>query len=162
MAEILDVNTMLANEYEPKRMFRWRLEIDGIDAFAAKTASRPKKEQEEIVIDYINEKRFLAGKGRWQPIDITLHDPISPSQTQKVMDWLRLVHDNEVGRMGYAAVYKKNFVLKLLDGNGMVVEKWTCTGGWPKNIDGGELDYANNETLTVKFTIVADKWTLEY
>ena len=162
MVETLDVNTMLANEFEPKRQFRWILGIDGLDAFTAKTAARPKKDQQEIVIDFINQKRFLAGKGEWMPIDIELHDPIAPSQAQKVMDWLRLVHDSDVGRMGYAAVYKKNFVLKLLDGGGMVVEKWSCQGAWPKNIDWGALDFANNETLTVKFTLRADNWSLQF
>ncbi len=162
MAETLDINTMLSNEFEPKRQFRWILSIDGLDAFTAKTAARPKKDHQEIVIDWINQKRFLAGKGEWMPIDIELHDPISPSQAQKVLDWLRLVHDSDVGRMGYATQYYKNFTLKLLDGPGNVVEKWGCQGAWPKNIDWGQLDYANNETLTVKFTIRANNWSLQY
>ncbi len=162
MVETLDVNTMLANEYEPKRQFRWILSLDGIDAFTTKTAARPKKDHAEIVIDWVNQKRYLAGKCEWMPIDIEVYDPISPSQAQKVLDWLRLVHDSDVGRMGYAAVYKKNFVLKLLDGPGNVVEKWSCIGAWPKNIDWGNLDMANNDALTVKFTIRADNWRLEF
>lgn len=162
MAETLDVNTMLANEFEPKRQFRWLVEIDGLDSFAAKTFARPKKDHQEITIDYINQKRFLIGKGEWTPLDIEFYDPINPSQVQKVLDWLRLCHDSQVGRMGYAAVYKKNFVLKLLDGGGMVVEKWRIIGAFPKNIDGGALDYANNESLTVKINLRFDDATLEY
>lgn len=162
MAETLETNRMLANAYEPKRQFRWLLEIDGVDAFVAKTAQRPKKNFEHITIDWINEKRFLAGKGEWQEIAIELHDPIAPSAVQKVMDWLRLVHDDSTGRMGYATLYKKNFSLKLLDPGGVVVEKWTAKGAWAKDIDGGDLSYDQNETVTVKFNIRADKWILEY
>jgi hypothetical protein len=33
MAEVLEVQDMLANTYEPKRKFRWILQIEGIDAF---------------------------------------------------------------------------------------------------------------------------------
>lgn len=160
MAEILDINQMFANEYEPKRAFRWILEIEGIDAFTAKTAARPKKQHQDITIDWINEKRFLAGKGEWQELPIELNDPIAPSQSQKVLEWLKLVHDDSTGRMGYATAYKKNFFLKLLDGGGLVVEKWQAVGAWPKDIDGGALDFSNNEALTVKFTIRADKWKL--
>ncbi len=162
MAEQLDITQMLANQYEPKRAFRWILELDGIDSFTAKTASRPSINQEEIKIDWINLHRKLAGKSTWQDIDIELHDPIAPSQTQKVLDWLRLVVDWNTGRMGYASVYKKNFYLKMLDPAGNVVEKWKCVGAWPKNIVFGNLDYAQNETLTVKFTVVSDFWALEF
>lgn len=162
MAETLDINQLFANEYEPKRMFRWLLEIDGIDAFTAKTAARPSKNHEHIVIDWINEKRYLAGKGEWQEIEVELYDPIAPSEAQKVMEWLKLVHDDATGRMGYAITYKKTFTLKMLDGQGTVVEKWRCVGAWPKNVNWGTLEQGNNEALTVKFTIRADKWFLEF
>lgn len=162
MAETLDINQLLANEYEPKRAFRWLLEIDGIDAFTAKTAARPTKDVQEIRIDWINVQRWLAGKTEWQTLDIELYDPIAPSQSQKVLEWLKLVHDDDTGRMGYANVYKKTFNLKLLDGPGNVVEKWKCVGAWPKNVQFGTLDMAQNEALTVKFTIRADYWQLLY
>ena len=70
MAETLDVAQMLANTYEPKRKFLWFLEIDGIDAFTAKTAARPKKTHEKIVIDWINQKRHLAGKSVWEAMQV--------------------------------------------------------------------------------------------
>lgn len=162
MPEILDTNRMLANEFEPKRPFRWILEIDGIDAFTAATTSRPKKEFEKIEINYINQKRYLAGKGTWQTIKIELYDPISPSAMQKVIEWLRLVHDDATGRMGYASLYKRNFSLKMLDPGGVVIEKWTAKGAWPTNIDGGELDYSNNEALKVSFDVQADAWELNF
>ena len=57
MPEILEVGQMLANTYEPKRKFRWLLQIDGVDAFVLKTAARPQITFEETVIDYINTKR---------------------------------------------------------------------------------------------------------
>jgi len=67
MAEILEVNQMLADTFEPLRKFRWILAIDGIDAFTAKTASRPQIVFDETIIDYINQKRYLARKGNAKP-----------------------------------------------------------------------------------------------
>ena len=162
MAETLDISQMLANSYEPKRKFRWILEIDGIDSFTATTAKRPAKTHEQITIDYINQKRYLAGKGEWQTIEIMLNDPIAPSARQKVMWWLRLVHDDATGRMGYAEMYKKNFSLKMLDGLGNVVEKWTFIGAWPTSVDFQDLNYGENDAAQVQFTIRMDSCFLEF
>ena len=42
--------------------------------------NRPQLQFEEIVLDHINVKRYIKGKvSAWQPIDITLYDPIVPS-----------------------------------------------------------------------------------
>jgi hypothetical protein len=115
MAEILEAQQMLADTFEPKRKFRWVLAINGIDAFTAKTASRPQFVADETVIDYINCKRYLAGKITPSPLNVTLYDPIVPSSAQKVMEWARLCFENVTGRMGYASFYKKDINLKLLD-----------------------------------------------
>lgn len=113
-AEILEAQQLLADTFEPKRKFRWILAINGIDAFTAKTASRPQLVFDETVIDYINVKRYIAGKATPSPLNITLYDPIVPSAAQKVMEWIRLCFENVTGRMGYAQFYKKQINLKLL------------------------------------------------
>lgn len=162
MAETLDINQMLANEYEPKRKFQWVVEIDGIDSFTAFSAARPKRNNEPVVIDYINQKRYVAGKTEFETFDLEFKDPIAPSQTQKLYQWLRLVHDTPTGRMGYASFYKKNFTLKMLDGPGNVVEKWNIIGAFPTAVDFGELNYGDNEVMTVKVTIRMDDCRLEF
>lgn len=162
MAETLEVSQLLANSYEPKRVFEWIMEIDGIDAFTAKTFARPKLQREHITIDYINQKRFLAGKGEWQPLTLEIYDPIEPSAAQKVMDWLYLVHDDTVGRMGYSAMYKKNISLKMLDPIGNVVEKWNLIGVWPQNPDFKDLDMASSDALTVAVELRMDSARLEF
>lgn len=162
MAETLEQNQLLANQYEPKRMFEFILELDGLDAFTVKTFARPQKNHEDITIDYMNQKRFLAGKGEWQPLELVLYDPIEPSAAQKVMDWLRIVHDDAVGRMGYAAMYKRNFALKLTDPGGNVVEKWNIIGAWPREVNFGDLDYANSDAVTATITIRMDQARHEF
>src|SRR5258708_39055411 len=100
MPETLEVSQLLANTYEPKRKFRWLLAIDGIDAFVLKTAARPQFTAEETVIDYINAKRYVSGKFAWNPIAITMNDPVATSAAQKIMDWVRLNYEPLTGRMG--------------------------------------------------------------
>lgn len=161
-AEILEVGQLLANTYEPKRKFRWILQIDGLDAFVMKTAARPQATFEETVIDYINAKRYVAGKMAWNPINVTMHDPVAPSAAQKIMNWLRRNYEPLTGRMGYATLYKQNLALKVLDPQGTVVELWDLTGAWPQDINWGDLDYASSDDVEISFTLRFDNATLQY
>jgi hypothetical protein len=156
MAEILETNQMLANTYEPKRKFRWTLEIDGIDAFTLKTGARPQMTFEETVIDYINTKRYVAGKMAYSALNITLQDPIAPSAAQKVMQWVRLCYEVITGRGGYATMYKKDFSLKMLDPQGAVIEQWDIKGAWVQDTNMGELDYASSDNAEVTMVIRYD------
>ena len=162
MAEILEVGQLLANNYEPKRKFRWLLQIEGVDAFVLKTAARPQQTYEETVIDFINAKRYISGKASWNPISVTMHDPIAPSAAQKVMEWLRLNYEPLTGRMGYASFYKKDITLKLLDPQGAVCELWDLTGAWVTDSNFGDLDYATSDNVEIAATIRFDNATLQF
>lgn len=155
-AEILETNLMLANTFEPKRKFRWTMEIEGIDAFTLKTGARPQLTFEETVVDYLNTKRYLAGKQAYSPLNITLQDPIAPSAAQKVMNWVRLAYEVITGRMGYASMYKKNFSLKMLDPQGAVIEQWDIGGAWIQDMNGGELDYASSDNAEISIVVRFD------
>ncbi len=162
MPETLETTQLLSNTYEPKRKFRWILQIDGIDGFVLKTAARPQATFEETVIDYVNTKRYVSGKMTWNPISVTMHDPIAPSASQKIMDWVRLNYEPLTGRMGYATFYKKDISLKLLDPQGTVVELWDLTGAWPQDVNWGDLDYASSDNVEISFTMRFDNATLQY
>lgn len=162
MAEVLEVGQLLANTYEPKRKFRWILQIDGVDAFVLKTAARPQITFEETVIDFINTKRYISGKGAWSPISITMHDPIAPSAAQKIMTWVRLNYESLTGRMGYASFYKKDISLKLLDPQGAVVELWDLVGAWIQDSNFGDLDYATSDNLEIQCSLRFDNAVLQF
>lgn len=160
MAEILEVQQMLADTYEPKRKFRWIVAINGIDAFTAKTATRPQITFDETVIDYINVKRYLAGKATWAPLNLTLYDPIVPSASQKVAEWIRLCFENVTGRMGYAQFYKKTINLKMLDPVGAVVEDWELQGTWVQDSNWGDLDYSVSDPVDIATVLRFDQAVL--
>lgn len=161
MAEVLEIGQMLANAYEPKRKFRWILQVNGLEAWVVKTGARPQMTFEETVIDYINTKRYVAGKMSFNPITFTLHDPIAPSAAQEVMQWIRLCYESLTGRMGYAVQYKKNFTLKMLDPVGAVVEVWEINGAWLQDTNFGDLDYASSDNVELSCTIRFDNAILQ-
>ena len=162
MAEILTVEQMLPNKFEPKRKFRWLLACEGIDAFIIKTTARPQMTFEEITMDFINHRRYLAGKHTFNDLAVTLYDPIAPSGAQQVMEWIRLNFEAVSGRAGYADFYKRDIQLKLLDPVGTVVELWDIKGAWCKDINFGDLDYTNNDAADVTMTIRYDLCVLQY
>lgn len=162
MAETLDVSDMIPNKYEPKRKYRWILQIEGIDAFLAKSTSRPQKTFEEITIDWINSKRYLAGKHEFQVLPIELYDPIAPSGAQQIEEWIRLNYESVSGRSGYAEFYKRDIQLKLLDPVGTVVELWDIKGAWIKDANYNELAYESSDACWVTLSIRYDNAVLQF
>ena len=102
--ETLNVSSMIPSRFEPKRRSRWVLLIEGIDAYIVKTSARPTIATGEIEVPFINARRYLAGLTKFNPITVTLHDPIAPSGAQQVMEWVRLHFESVSGRSGYADV----------------------------------------------------------
>jgi hypothetical protein len=162
MAEVLEVQDMLANTFEPKRKFRWLLAIEGIDAFLLKSAARPSFTTEEIEINYINATRYLASKYKFETIEVSLHDAIAPSGAQQVMEWIRLAHEHVTQRAGYADFYKRDIQLKMLDPLGSVVELWDIKGAFIQASNFGELAYDSMDSADITLTIRFDLAVLQY
>jgi hypothetical protein len=143
-------------EYEPKRVNRFFAEFDsalGIEVWKITKFKRPKMSINSIEIPFVNEKNYVAGQYWWESMDITFLDPIGPSTSQQLMEWVRLHAESLTGRMGYAAGYKKNILLKALDPGGVEVEKWTLEQCMITSIDFGENDYSSDELQNVTLTI---------
>jgi hypothetical protein len=162
MAETLAVGDMLPNKFEPKRKFRWVFAIEGIDAFLMKSAARPTANIGETTLEYINSKRYLAGKLAYDAISVTLYDPIAPSGAQQVMEWVRTHTETVSGRSGYADFYKRDCQLKMLDPVGTVVELWDLKGCFLTSAGFGDLDYGTEDPTEIALTIRFDNCVLQY
>ena len=162
MAETLSVTEMIPNKFEPKRKNRWVFAIEGIDAFILKTASRPSFSIQEQEINYINAKRYIAGKTSFESINVTLHDPIAPSGAQQVMEWIRTHYESVSGRAGYADFYKRDCQLKMLDPVGTVVELWDIKGAFLTQAGFGDLSYDGDEPQEISLTLRFDNCVLQY
>ena len=162
MAELLDIAQSLGQNFEPKRKFRWIIEIDGIDAFTAKSASRPTFTTDSIEIGYINTTRYVAGKTKVGTISLTLLDAIDPSASQKVMEWIRLHFDASTGRSAYQNFYKKTIGLKMLGPVLDIVESWTGHGVFITEANFGDLDATSGDPAEIALTLQADSWIQEF
>jgi hypothetical protein len=73
------------------------------------------------------------------------------------MEWFRLHAESVTGRMGYAAGYKKDIELEMLDPTGVVVEKWILQGSFMTDLNFNELDYNNDALATIDCTLRMDR-----
>ena len=162
MAETLSVTDMLPNKFEPKRKFRWIFAIEGIDAFLMKSAARPNFTIGEQEIQFINSRRYLAGKMSFDTLSVTIYDPIAPSGAQQVMEWIRTHSETVSGRAGYADFYKRDCQIKMLDPVGTVVELWDLKGCWLTAAQYGDLDYTAEDPTEIALTIRFDNCVLQY
>lgn len=151
--------------YEPKRENRWILRFPsslGINEWYVESFARPKLTINSKEIEFLNTSTFVAGRFKWEPLTVKFRDPIGPSASQAVMEWIRLCAESVTGRMGYAAGYKKNVDLEMLDPTGVVVEKWILEGAFLLGYDGGSLAYNSDNIAGITSTIQMDRCILVY
>jgi len=151
--------------YEPKRTNRFIMRFDsslGISEWFVESTSRPNITIKSTEIPFLNTKTYVAGQFEWAEITVTLRDPIGPSAAQAVMEWVRLHAESVTGRMGYAAGYKKNVELELLDPTGVVIEKWLLESCFITKADFQGLDYGQDGLQKIQMSLRPDRCILLY
>ncbi len=162
MAELIDPQDIMFTPFEPKVQNRFIMEIDGIPAYMIKTAQRPQIQFDEVVLEHMNVQRYVKGKGKWQPLQITLYDPVVPSAAQAVMEWVRLGHESVTGRDGYSDFYKKDITFNVLGPVGDKVEEWTLKGSYIADAQFGELNFATSDPVEITLSLRYDYAILQF
>lgn len=160
--ETLGVTDMLPTKFEPLFKNRFILAIEGIDAYLVKSGGRPKYTIEEKEIPWINSTRYVAGKTKFETMNVTLFEAIAPAAAQQVMEWIRLHFESVSGRGGYADFYKRDIQLKMLDPVGNVVQLWDIKGAQLTSVDFGEMDYGTAELTEIAMVIRYDNAVLQF
>ena len=151
--------------YEPKRNNRFILRFPsdlGINEWFVESASRPHISINSTEIQFLNTSTYVAGRFTWGEINVTFRDPIGPSASQALMEWVRLCAESVTGRMGYAVGYKRNVDLEMLDPTGVVVEKWILEGTWLKDVNFNSLGYGDDKVSTITAQLRPDRCILVY
>ena len=151
--------------YEPKRKNRFILRFPsslGINEWFVETAARPSIKINSKEIEFLNTSTFVAGRFNWDPIQVKFRDPIGPSAAQALMEWVRLHAESVTGRMGYAAGYKKDVDLEMLDPTGVVVEKWIIQDCFLTSVNFDSLGYSSDGLASISATLQMDRCILVF
>ena len=160
---IIDANEMFFTAFEPKQANRFILYLDGVPTWMIKGVSAINLTQGEVTLNHINVLRKVKGKTVWGDVTMTLHDPISPSGAQVIMEWIRLSHESVTGRDGYSDFYKKDLTINALGPVGDVVAEWVLKGAFVKDANFGEYNWdTENQAINITMTLAIDYAVLNY
>ena len=115
--------------------------VDGIPSYQIKGVGAVSLTQNSVTLNHINVQRYVKGKTVWNPISMTLFDPITPSGAQAVMEWVRLHHESVTGRDGYSDFYKKDLTMNVLGPVGDIVSEWIIKGAFITSADFGDFSW---------------------
>lgn len=151
-----DLISKMPINYEPLRQNRWVLRFPsdlGIQEWYLKSAKRPSINQQAKAIPFLNTETYVVGRYTWDEVQVTMNDPIGPSASQAVMEWVRLCSESVTGRQGYAAGYMRDVELCMLDPTGVVVQLWVLKNAFPTKADFGNLSYAQDDLAEISMTL---------
>lgn len=152
-------------EHEPlkKNRFILRFPADlGISEWTVESAQRPHININPVEMPFLNTSTWVAGRYKWESINVSFRDFIAPSTAQALMEWARLCAESVTGRMGYAAGYKRDIEFELLDPAGNAIQRWILVNCWLSDIQGGDFTHSDDAVATLSGTLVMDYAILAY
>lgn len=149
---------------DPKRQFRFRVRIPGIDSdyiWYAKKAEKPTLTFGEAEHQYLNHRYYWPGRAEWNTITVTLVDPVDPNLGGNMAALAEaagytIPKDSRVQRTASKSS-STNVVgvveIEQIDEEGIGLEKWTLNNAWIQELTWGELSYDSDELTecTIKF-----------
>lgn len=147
----------MAKVANPRKVFNYKVEINGIDQFTIQILKLPTQEVEVVEHGDTNFKVKTGGLVTTGPMEMTRLLPITDSDTVG-QNWLLLVQDAFIGGGVLPSVYKQDMVIKELDSTGTTtVNRWIVEGAWPSKIEYSDLDRTKSENYTEKLTLQVDR-----
>jgi hypothetical protein len=161
-------NFWSTNNVEPKRNFRFQVQLGGTDApilWWAKTVTIPAYDVSEVEHNYLDNRFYFPGRVTWNEVSMTLVDPISVdavTQTNKILeDMGYAVKANDTNKVTMSKKKAANgplpaVVISVLNADGKPIEVWTLRNAFLKSAKFGDLDYSSDDLRTVEMTVRYD------
>lgn len=151
---------------DPKRGFRFVLNIGGWPVWVVKTVSKPSLEVAVVEHDFLNHKFRYPGKLTWQsPIEVTVVDPVNPDMARTVLAAVESAGyvAPDAGLADLTTMNKAAAISALgsveidqIDSDGGSVETWKLHNAWISKVEYGELAYDNEELTEISLSIEYD------
>jgi hypothetical protein len=160
---------------DPKRQYRFRIQIEGIGAgflWYAKKADKPEVTVNSSEHKYLGHSFHFPGTVQWNEVSITFVDPVSPDLAGTV--------GNLLGKIGYSLPANANgdaefetiskakavdalqaVLVEQIDESGRALEQWTLNNAFVSKVNFGALDYGTEDLMEVQITFKYDWATLK-
>ena len=160
------------NMSEPKKAYNWVMSFAGIPQWMLKTAGKPNFSITESSHSFLGHTFYHPGRVEWQPIDVTLGDPVQPDAAASMMNLLRQMGYDYPDGLGYAdgrkgrgptGISKRRAVQAMgetkitqLNADGEALEEWRLINPFITKAEFGSLDYSSDEMVDVSISIRYD------
>ena len=155
---------------EPKRSFKFLLYFNGMPQFVAKSVTKPNFQISTTQHQFLQHQFNFPGKVTWQPINITIVDPVQPDSAQSLYSILKnsgyVLPDNVASDDGKRTLSKGEMVTQLgnriqIDQIGPggaqdVKERWHLNNPLITSVTFGDLSYENDSILNITIGITYD------
>jgi hypothetical protein len=157
---------------DPKRNFRFIVEFNGINAtpggalaWYAKSAQKPSFAVASTEHKYLNHTFYYPGSVTWNPISITMVDPVEPDMTATFADILvqsGYSPPTDTTSLGTISKAKAAGALGIvtitqIDSDGNPLETWTLWNSFVEDVKFGDsLSYGDDELTEVSVTLKYD------
>jgi hypothetical protein len=152
-----------AGGYEPQRQNHWIVQLglpgrdDEIIQFSAESSALPTVSVEEVELNYINIRRYAAGRAVYEVIPLVLKDMVDRGTADAMERWHERVYNPLTDQVGLAAGYKQEAQLILFGPNGSLERTWRLIGCWPLSVAYGALDYGSSDKVLIETQLRYDK-----
>jgi hypothetical protein len=163
-------------DVEPKRGFRFLVQIGNDVVWWAKNVNTPSFDVGEVEHSFLGNKYYFPGKVSWTEVALTLVDPVSPDAVFKTNEYLinsgYMIPDGTVdaGSPQAETISKlkatntglQSVLIQVLNADGEVIEKWNLNNPFIKSVKFGDLSYDDDELRTVELGIRYDWASCEF
>lgn len=124
---------------------------------ALDSSALPTQMVEEIELNYLNERRYVAGRAAYESIPLVVKDMVDVGVATACKTWYEQVHDSSTHKIGLARDYKKVADLILISPEGSIERTWRLHGCWPTAINYGNLDMNSNDIVRIEMNLRFDR-----
>ena len=154
---------------DPKRKFRWTVQLNGLDGdnavlWWAKTVNKPSFSIAAAEHKYLNHTFYYPGSVTWNDITLTLVDPVSPDATATLSQIVANSGynppstQNDLGTMSKAKAASGLGTVQItqLDGDGNPLETWTLWNAFVIDLKYGDLEYGGDDLIELSMVLKYD------
>lgn len=159
---------------DPKRAYRFLVNLAAFDGGAqwyAKSATKPKFTVSNQEHKYINHTFNYPGRVTWDPVTITIVDPVDPNAARQAAELLQAsgyyIPGNEnakittINKKDATEAMKRVEIMQIGETDDDILEKWILNNAWVESVNFSDLDYENDDLSTIEMTIRFDWAELE-
>ena len=149
---------------EPKRVYRWIMLLGGVPQYMVKKVTKPAFEVSTAEHKYLNHTFYYPGRVQYDPVSVTLVDPVNPDAAGTMMNILKAsgydipLDENDLNTISKARATRALGLVSIrqIDALGDPIEQFDLINAWVSKVTFGELDYESDALVDVTLDIRYD------